>query len=51
MSATIAYYQHMIDLYNAKSRTEAWDIRLEKYRKWIQEKKQLANLCRYVQVT
>jgi len=39
MSATIAYYQHMIDLYNAKTRTEAWDIRLEKYRKWIQEKK------------
>ena len=39
MSATIAYYQHMIDLYNTKSRTEAWDIRLDKYRKWIQEKK------------
>ena len=41
MSATIAYYQHIIDIYNSRARTESWDIRLERYRKWIQEKKDL----------
>ena len=39
MSARIAYYQHIIDIYNSKSRTEPWDIRLEKYREWVHQKK------------
>jgi hypothetical protein len=41
MGATTAYYQHIIDLHNSRARTESWDIRLERYRKWIQEKKDL----------
>ena len=32
---TIAYYQHMIDLYNSQARTPAWDKRLENYRRWL----------------
>ena len=39
MSATIAYYKHMIDLYNSRSRTIAWDDRLENYRRWYRCKK------------
>ncbi len=39
MSATIAYYQHMIDLYNSTSRTVAWDGRLENYRRWYRQRK------------
>ena len=39
MSATIAYYQHMIDLYNSTSRTVAWDDRLENYRRWYRLRK------------
>ena len=39
MSATIAYYQHIIDLRNSRTRTEGWDIRLEKYHKWIRQRK------------
>lgn len=41
MGATTSYYQHIIDIYNSRARTESWDIRLERYRKWIQEKKDL----------
>ena len=36
---TTAYYQHIIDLRNSRTRTEAWDIRLERYRKWIRQKR------------
>lgn len=36
---TTAYYQHMIDLYNSRAKTEPWDIRLENYRKWYRLKK------------
>ena len=39
MSARIAYYQHIIDIYNSKSRTEAWDSRLEDYRRWYRQAK------------
>ena len=39
MGATTEYYQHIIDIYNSKARTEPWDIRLEKYRKWVHQKK------------
>ena len=35
MSARIAYYQHIVDIYMAKSRTIAWDQRLENYRRWL----------------
>ena len=39
MSARIAYYQHIIDLYMTKSRTVAWDQRLENYRRWLHSPK------------
>lgn len=39
MGAATAYYQHIIDIYNSRARTEAWDVRLERYRKWIHQKK------------
>jgi len=41
MGATTTYYQHIIDIYNSRARTEAWDVRLERYRKWIHQKKDL----------
>ena len=39
MGATIAYYQHIINLRNSRTRTEVCDIRLENYRKWIRQKR------------
>lgn len=39
MSAKIAYYQHIVDLYMNKSRTTAWDTRLENYRTWLHSPK------------
>ena len=39
MGARIAYYQHIIDLYMTKSRTIAWDLRLENYRRWLNSPK------------
>ena len=39
MSATIAYYQHVIDLYHSRAHTEAWDQRLENHRQWLHSQK------------
>lgn len=39
MSARIAYYQHIVDLYMSRSRTTAWDERLENYRRWLHDPK------------
>ena len=39
MSATTAYYQHIIDLYNSRAVSESWDQRLENYRQWLHSQK------------
>ena len=39
MSATTAYYQHIIDLYNSRAHSESWDQRLENYRQWLHSQK------------
>ena len=39
MSATAAYYQHMIDLYNFRAYSQSWDQRLESYRQWLHSRK------------
>ena len=39
MSARIAYYQHIVDLYMTRSRESAWDRRLENYRRWLSSPK------------
>ena len=42
MSARIAYYQHIIDLYNSSAHTKAWDQRLESHRRWLHSPKTLS---------
>ncbi len=39
MGAATAYYQHIIDIYNSRSRTISWDSRLENYRLWYRQRK------------
>ena len=54
MSATIAYYHHIIDTYNQRLfQSESWekkvqgyrdwDKRIDSYRKWLHSRKSLAD--------